>query len=83
MRTHSIMFRGWDPHIPASHTTTSDNGIRQCRIPTGWGRCRQYDAACRRRTDWLSRQRQQPRVRQVRCDRADFGLSEEMADEWI
>jgi hypothetical protein len=26
---------------------------------------------------------QQPRVRQVRYDRADFGLSEEMADESI
>ena len=37
MRTHSIMFRGWDPHIPASHTTTSDNGIGQCRVSSPKG----------------------------------------------
>ena len=31
MRTHSIMFRGWDPPLRASHITTSDDGIGQCR----------------------------------------------------
>jgi hypothetical protein len=34
MRTYSIMFRGWDPHIHASHTTTSEDGTGQRRIPT-------------------------------------------------
>jgi hypothetical protein len=36
VRTHSIMFRGRDPPLRASHTTTSDDGIGQCRIPAGW-----------------------------------------------
>ena len=83
MRTYSIMFRGWNPHIRASHTTTSDDGIGQMSNPYWMGPMAGNTTQLVAVVLTAVSPARQPRVRQVRYDRADFGLSEEMAHESI